>query len=79
MKDIKAKPTQSRMAKPAFVGYNENFTLGRALCSILVLPEKNVCSESVGNVGTSHTVFATTEGTRRNLGVGRIRGQVSCD
>ena len=33
----------------------------------------------VRNLGRSGAVFATTEGTRRKLGVGRIRGEFSCD
>ena len=49
--------------------YEERFTCGK----------EGICSESVRNVGTSGAVFATTEGTRRNLGVGRIRGELSCD
>ena len=40
--------------------------------------KKCICSESVRNVGTSGAVFATTEGTRRKLGVGRIRGEFNC-
>ena len=33
--------------------------------------EEGICSKSVTNVGTSSTVFATTERTRRKLGMGR--------
>ena len=40
---------------------------------------EGICGESVRNVGTSRIVFATTEGTRRKLGIGRIRGEFSCD
>ena len=43
------------------------------------MEKKGICSESVRNVGTSGAVFATAEGTRRKLGVGRIRGEFSCD
>ena len=49
--------------------YGERFTSGK----------EGICSESVRDVGTSGAVFATTEGTRRKLGVGRIRGEYSCD
>ena len=49
--------------------YGERFTSGK----------EGICSESVRNVGTSGAVFATTEGTRRKLGVGRTRGEFSCD
>ena len=37
--------------------------------------KESICSEPVRNVGTSGAVFATTEGTRRKFGVGRIRGE----
>ena len=40
---------------------------------------EGICGESVRNVGTSRIVFATKEGTRRKLGIGRIRGEFSCD
>ena len=46
--------------------------------SVSPVDKKCICSESVRNVGTSGAVFATTEGTRRKLGVGRIRGEFSC-
>ena len=45
--------------------YGARFTSGK----------EGICSEPVRNVGTSSAVFATTEGTRRKLGVGRIRGE----
>ena len=35
--------------------------------------EEGICRKSVRNVGTSNTVFATTERTRRKLGIGRIK------
>ena len=41
--------------------------------------KKGICSESMRNVGTSNAFFATTEGTRRKLRVGRIRGDLCCD
>ena len=40
---------------------------------------RGICSESLRNVGTNGAVFATKEGTRKKLGVGRIRGEFSCD
>ena len=40
---------------------------------------EGIFGESVRNVGTSSIVFATTEGTRRKLGIGTIRGELSCD
>ena len=33
---------------------------------------EGICSKSVTDVGTSSTVFATTERTRRKLGIARI-------
>ena len=39
--------------------------------------EEGICSKSVRNVGTSSTVFATTERTRRKLGIGRIKREFS--
>ena len=47
--------------------YGERFTSGK----------EGICSESVRNVGTSGAIFATTEETRRKLGVSRIRGEPS--
>ena len=41
--------------------------------------EEGICSESVRNVGTSSTVFAATERTRRKLGIGRIKREFSCN
>ena len=41
--------------------------------------KKDICSGFVRNVGTSSRVFATTEGTRRKLGIGRIWGEFSRD
>ena len=49
--------------------YEARFAVGR----------EGIWSESVRNVGTSRAVFATTEGTRRKLWVGRIRGEFNCD
>ena len=49
--------------------YAARFTGGR----------EGICGESVRNVGTSSTVFVTKEGTRRKLGIGRIRGEFNCD
>ena len=40
---------------------------------------ESICSESVRNVGSSSTVSVTTEGTRRTLGVDRVRREFSCD
>ena len=40
---------------------------------------KGICSKSVRNVGTSSTVFASTERTRRELGIRRIRREFSCN
>ena len=37
------------------------------------------CSKSVRNVGTSRTVIATMERTRRKLRIGRIRREFSCN
>ena len=37
-----------------------------------------ICGKLVRSVGTSSTVFATTERTRRKLGIGRIRREFSC-
>ena len=36
--------------------------------------EEGICSKSVTNVGTSSTVFATTERTRRKLGWVELKG-----
>ena len=41
--------------------------------------EEGICSKSVTNVGTSSTVFATTERTRRKLGIARIEREFSCN
>ena len=39
--------------------------------------KEGICSKSVRNVGTSGTVFATTERTTRKLRIGRIRREFS--
>ena len=39
--------------------------------------KEGICSKSVRNVGTSSTVFATTERTTRKLRIGRIRREFS--
>ena len=39
--------------------------------------EEGICSKSVTNEGTSSTVFATTERTRRKLGIARIEREFS--
>ena len=41
--------------------------------------KEGICSESATNVETGRTVFVTTEGTRRKLGVGSIKGELNCD
>ena len=41
--------------------------------------EEGIRSKSVRNVGTSSTVFASTERTRRKLGIGRIKREFSCN
>ena len=41
--------------------------------------KEGTCSKSVRNVGTSRTVFATAERTRRELGIRRIRRELSCN
>ena len=40
---------------------------------------EGICSKSVTNVGTSSTVFATTERTRRKLGIARIEREFRCN
>ena len=40
--------------------------------------KEGVCSKSVRNVGTSSTVYSTTERTRRELGIRRVRREFSC-
>ena len=44
-----------------------------------VVLKEGICSESVRNVGTGSTVFATRNGSSRKLVIGRIRGEFSCD
>ena len=41
--------------------------------------KEGICSETVRNVGTGSTVFATTKGTSRKLGIVRIGGDFSCN
>jgi len=41
--------------------------------------KEGTCSKSVRNVGTSSTVFATTERARGKLGIGRIGRDFSCN
>ena len=57
------------MTQVRFRFYGARFTGGK----------EGICSESLRNVGTSGAVFATKEGTRKKLGVDRIRGEFSCD
>ena len=41
--------------------------------------KESTCSEAVRNVGASSAVSATTKGTRRKLGFGRVTREFSCD
>ena len=41
--------------------------------------KEGICSRSMRNVGTSSTVFSAKEITKEKWGIGRIRGEFSCN